>query len=336
LAVPSNILEHPGETLAAASFAPNLRRLEIASTHDDPNVWHPLWRSDRFVHLKRFGFRTRLDLPSQLNLADLMAAPWFSGLDRLELAGKGYNDRALVVHDLANLLRRGQVRALELERCRFPEESAAGLQGLPAVALEHLVLGNGCEVGNRVLRALLLSPGLAGLRSFTLTGNARAALTYLLDSPLRESLRILRLPWCDPARLLRLARVGCPRLAHLSIAVAAQPGESNLMSAVIDAILDPRAFPRLVSLTIAEATGAPNAEQPGGSSLIRLIARHREAVRLKEFGVQTPLTPEDLPFSWSHLTWGDCPAWRFAGTTSRAFRTGGTSTPSSSNSSVRA
>jgi uncharacterized protein (TIGR02996 family) len=285
-AVHSNALEHPGESLASAAFAPNLRRLEIASFHDSARVWQPLWRSDRFANLKGFGFRTRLNLPSQLSLPDLLSAPWFAGLDRLELAGKGWHDTALIIPDLAGLLRSSRLRALVLERCRFPKEAAPGLLKLPAVPLECLVLGSGCEIGNRALRAILLSPGLAGLRSFVLGSgceNGNAAIEYLLGSPIRNSLRALQLSRCDLDRIVRLARAGCPQLARLTIRTGARADSPALVRAAVDALLDPDAFPRLVNLTLK-----------AHPEVIRTVAKHRGAARLRRLEVRTALTIEDL------------------------------------------
>jgi uncharacterized protein (TIGR02996 family) len=282
-AIHSRVVEQAGEALANAAFAPNLRRLEIASNVTGPVVWRPLWQSQRLPNLKRFGFRTRTNLADLLSVDDLLSAPWLAGLERLELAGKGYRDAPVVMADLARLLRSAPLRALVLERCRIPRQAAHGLRALPAVPLEHLVLGAGCEIGKRALRALLLSPGLTSLRSFALSGNGKVVLTCLLESPLRESLRILDLSGCDVPGVVRLAGMGCPQLVRLTLRFPDGAGDALRTKMLVDALLDPEAFPRLASLALV-----------GPPQVIPAVARHPGAARLLEFHGETDSAPDDL------------------------------------------
>jgi uncharacterized protein (TIGR02996 family) len=285
LAISSDMLRRPAEALVAASFAPTLRRLEIDSRHDDPNVWQPLWQSDRLRSLKRFGFRTRLNWAGTLRVPELLSAPWFSGLERLELSGMG-GSSVLNIPDLTGFLRGNRLRGLELDCCHVSEGAVPALRGLPPVPLEHLDLGTGCEINKRALRALLQSPGLLGLRSLGLAGNGNLALTYLTQSRIRESLRVLRLSACDLAWVLRLARAGCPQLSRLVICLHSQPQDPTQLQALVDAIFDSGSFPRLVSLNW-------DAWPQVSSEVVRLTANHPRAARLLEFGL-TACTTEDL------------------------------------------
>src|SRR5581483_10441085 len=117
-------------------------------------------------------------------------------------------------------------------------------------------------------------------------GDGDIALAALCDAPSKQSLRSLRLTGCRPSRVAMLARAGCPQLARLEIGLRAERGDAPSLAAAVDAILDPRAFPRLVSLRVAHFGSLP-AELP------RLLAGHPAAGRLKELGLRMAIEEED-------------------------------------------
>jgi uncharacterized protein (TIGR02996 family) len=277
LGVPSDLVHDLPGTLASAPFAPNLRRLDVVARGNTRPQWHWLWGTTCLQSLRRFGFRTRLTLRNELSLEELTGAPWFPGLERLELAGTW--GAPLVTSDVSALLRAGRLQALALEGCGFSEAAVAGFRTLPPTALEHLDLGSGRRIDRRMLRAILHSPGLTGLRSFALSGNGNAVLAYLLDSPLREALRSLQLSGCSPTGLLRLSRVGCPQLARLTAHLHVKQEERALLAQVVDALLDPQAFPRLVRLKVV-------GHGDWGGEVIRHLAAHQGCARLKDLGLR--------------------------------------------------
>ncbi|MBN9119483.1 MAG: TIGR02996 domain-containing protein [Planctomycetes bacterium] len=287
LGVPSDLAANLVEAITNAPYAPALERLEINARDPNGAVWSELCAASSLSNLKWFGFRSRLPLSAFIDLHRMSNPRWFSNLERLELVGTPAR-RQFVLPGVRPLLDAGPLRALILEGCGFNDREPSSLRTMPPVPLEHLDLGSGRGVGRKVLRALIRSPGLAALRSFALSGDGNAALTYLRDAPMRESLRVLRLSGCRASGMLSLAAAGCPQLARLDIGlVASGNGESRVLERVVGAVLNPAQFPRLISLRV-------RAEGPQPPDVFRRLIADPAVGRLRELGLFLRFGPDQL------------------------------------------
>src|SRR5262249_13180492 len=160
------LVRHFPATLAAAPFAPRLRRLEIAGRRPDPPSWAVLWKAKTLGGLRQFGFRTSHRLTQSISLEDLLAAPWLAGLEWLELAGHDETNSSAPLPAyplLSHALQAAPLRALAIEGCALPDSEAGALTLRPPLPLEHLDLGSASGISQKVLRAVLQCPALSGL-----------------------------------------------------------------------------------------------------------------------------------------------------------------------------
>lgn len=287
LGVRSDFMPDVAKAVANSPSARNLERLEINARDPGISVWQELCNADSLCNLKRFGFRSRLPLSAFIDPRKVANPAWFSNLERLELVGTPRRE-PFELPGVRPLLSGGPLRGLVLEGCGFANSEPSLLRAMPPGSLEHFDLGSGCGISRKVLRALIQSPGLARLCSLALGGNGNAAMTYLRDAPMRDSLRVLRLSGCRPSGILALAAVGCPRLATLDIGIAdAERDDPAGLASAIDAILDPNNFPRLVSLKLrARACPLPGA--------LRRLVENPAVARLRELRLFFHPDPNEL------------------------------------------
>jgi uncharacterized protein (TIGR02996 family) len=246
--------ERVERALAAASF-PNLRRLER------------VWVSD---------------------LAWLRAG-WLRRLEDLTIDDTGNNLRPEDAWHLNGVLPETDVVALKLGEWPLDEEGAQTLGAtLGRCRLEALNLSH-IRFDPALLRALLRSDGLAGLRAFFVTW-ARpdvALVRRLAEAPIGVGLRVCGLDHVDVAGLGALASgPALPELASLRLGLV-WSGTAAAMPAAVRAVLDAGTLPRLVSLTLCDTRPTPagrlrDGREAVGDGLATALARCPGAARLQE------------------------------------------------------